>query len=384
MSPAKPTLDLLRSLTDAHVLRALMDRSRATRAELAEQTGISKPTISESVRRLAAAGVVHDTGERTKGRGGVGAYYAMSDAAGCALVVAIAPDGVVTETLDPRGVVLARATGAVDRPADPAQVRRTVRATARRVVTDTGRPARLAVVSAADPVDRRTGRLVQLPDAPFLLGELSPVAALQALVAGPVLVDNDVNWAARAERNAHPAGLDDVGYLYLGEGLGCAIVADGVVLRGHSGLAGEIAHLVTAGAGGEAVAFTEVFAQLGLRRPGTTAVDVDAVRLVLDVDSVPARETLDALAAAVGGVVAAIVALADPEVLVLGGPWGADPRVVAAVDAHCRKRSRPVAVRAATVVVEAPLAGARQGALDRLRSRIAEVGARVGAIRPAE
>jgi hypothetical protein len=30
------------------------------------------------------------------------------------------------------------------------------------------------MVSAAHPVNRRTGRLVHLPDAPFLLGELDP------------------------------------------------------------------------------------------------------------------------------------------------------------------------------------------------------------------
>ena len=54
----------------------------------------------------------------------------------------------------------------------------------------------LAVVSAADPVDRATGRLVHLPGAPFLLGELSPPDVLEGMVDGPVIVDNDVNWPA--------------------------------------------------------------------------------------------------------------------------------------------------------------------------------------------
>jgi predicted NBD/HSP70 family sugar kinase len=34
-------------------------------------------------------------------------------------------------------------------------------------------------------------------------------------------------------------------YLFLGEGLGCAVLTDGDVRRGHAGLAGEIAHVVT-------------------------------------------------------------------------------------------------------------------------------------------
>ena len=74
----------------------------------------------------------------------------------------------------------------------------------RRALGATGGRARLAVVSAADPVSRTTGRLVHLPDAPFLLGDLSPVQVLSGLVDGPVVVDNDVNWAAQAERDRRP------------------------------------------------------------------------------------------------------------------------------------------------------------------------------------
>ena len=69
-----PSLDLLRSLSDEHVLGALIDHQRLTRTELADVTGISKPTVSESVRRLVAAGLVIDTGERTTGRGRSGSY----------------------------------------------------------------------------------------------------------------------------------------------------------------------------------------------------------------------------------------------------------------------------------------------------------------------
>ena len=59
MTPAKPSLELLRSLTDEHVLRALIQERRLTRAEIAARTGISKPTVSESVKRLTQAGLLH-------------------------------------------------------------------------------------------------------------------------------------------------------------------------------------------------------------------------------------------------------------------------------------------------------------------------------------
>jgi len=102
----KPSLDLLRSLSDEHVLRALMQHRRLTSAGLAAETGLSKPTAGESVRRLAAAGLVADTGERTpggRGRGRVGSYYALAQDIGTALAVSIAPGEVVAERIDVYG-----------------------------------------------------------------------------------------------------------------------------------------------------------------------------------------------------------------------------------------------------------------------------------------
>ncbi len=106
MDPAKPSLGLLRSLTDEHVLRTLMRHRRLTRAELAAGTGISKPTVGESVRRLAEAGLVADTGQRTaggRGRGRVGSYYALADDIGVALAVSIAPEGIAARCVDAYG-----------------------------------------------------------------------------------------------------------------------------------------------------------------------------------------------------------------------------------------------------------------------------------------
>ncbi len=354
MAPKRPSLELLRSLSDEHVLRALMEQRQATRAELAVATGLSKPTVSESVRRLSAAGVVVDTGERTTGRGRVGTYYGLPAATGCALVIGIAPEGIVAEAVDVHGEVVARSH------ADAQEVTATLRRVAAEVAGRCAGPVRLAVVSVADPVDRETGRLVELPDAPFLVGELDAPAVLAEVVGGPVTVDNDVNWMARAERGS------DFVYVYLGEGVGCAVVSDGEVLRGHAGLAGEIAHVVTAGPGGRAMRLTEVFEALGLRRPGSTAIDVPALLRAVGSSAGTAAD----LASAVAGVLSAAVALADPAVVLLGGGWGRDPRVLAAVAREFARSPRHVPVEAAAVDDEPALAGARQTALRELRDAI--------------
>src|SRR5262245_3848244 len=132
-----------------------MRHRRLTRAELAAEIGISKPTAGESVRRLTERGLLTDTGERTpggRGRGRVGSYYSLAADVGTALAISIAPEGVVAEWLDAYGDTLHRA----ERPASPERVAQALR--------EVGAPpagagaVRLAVVSAADPVDRATGR----------------------------------------------------------------------------------------------------------------------------------------------------------------------------------------------------------------------------------
>jgi predicted NBD/HSP70 family sugar kinase len=371
MSSAKPSAGLLRELTDESVLMAFLRTHRLTRAELSVTTGLSKPTVADSVRRLQAAGLVADTGERTSGRGGVGTYYALSAQVGVALAMSVAPDGVTGEIVDARGSRLAILEKPVTRPATPATLKRLLAATAKTVINGYGPlMVRAAVVSAADPVDRVTGALVHLPDAPFLLGALSPADTLRDLVTGPVVVDNDVNWAARFERDARNAiagrSWDDFVYLYLGEGLGCAVVSDGEVRRGHGGLVGEIAHVLTVGPDGRAMPFVEVFEHLGLRHEGTSAIDISRLRERL---SAPEGEELARhLARAVGGVISAAVAFSDPSVIVLGGAWGSTEAMARAVVAQSGQLARPMPVEQAHVIDRPALAGARAAAVELLRN----------------
>src|SRR5579863_1587755 len=132
-----------------------MRRRRLTRAELAAETGISKPSVGESVRRLTETGLLADTGERTpggRGRGRVGSYYALAEDAGGALAVSIAPEGVTAELVDAYGDTGSRAEAEIGRPTRPEQVTAALR-TAAAGVTRGARPApRAAVVSAAGPV----------------------------------------------------------------------------------------------------------------------------------------------------------------------------------------------------------------------------------------
>ena len=373
MTIMKPSLALLRSLSDEAVLRALMDTPRLTRAELALATGLSKPTAAEAIRRLEQSGLVHDTGERTSGRGGVGTYYALSDQVGVALAVSVAPDGITAETVSASGAVRDRAVEPLHHPATPQSVTRRLKKAAQEAVQGLeAESVRVTVVSAADPVDRATGALVHLPDAPFLLGAMSPAAALRSVVSGPVLVDNDVNWAARAEREVrrheHGTELSDFVYLHLGEGLGCAVITDAEVRRGHRGLAGEIAHILVPGPSGRAVPFISIFGQLGLRHPESTAIDVMTVRDKLTAPG--GRQLARTLAAAICGVLTATTALCDPEIIVIGGAWGTAEGIIEAIQRAFAQQPRTVPIQPALATDEPSLTGARSSAIAKLRADI--------------
>ena len=151
-----------------------------------------------------------------------------------------------------------------------------------------------------------------------------------------------------AERDCAPAGtLRDFAYLYLDDGMGCAIVSDGEVRRGSGGLAGEVAHLITAGPQGRAMHLIDVFGELGLRRAGSTAIDAGRLLTVISSEQPQAAAVRRTLGQAIGGVLTAVVALSDPELVVIGGSWGTHPLVLDAVTTAFTRMPRHVALRAA-------------------------------------
>lgn len=360
MAGAPP--DVLRAGTDRRVLELLYD-GPLSRAELAAQGGFSKPTASESMRRLEARGLVGETGDRRRGVGRSATLMGIRPDAGVGLAVMIEPSAIRASTHGVSGAVVGESEVELLPGHGPRAVATALRKAVRAVATSASIPIRAAAVSAADPVRRSDGRLVELPDAPFLVGSLDARKALSPYVEGEVLVDNDVNWAAGAELSARP-GVADFGYLHLGTGLGGAVINDGVVRRGHHGLVGEIAHVVVAGPQGHAMPITQVFAEMGLRQANSTAIEVARVQEVLQDPS-----TAAVLGRALAGVVSAFVALADPEFTVVAGPWGelALPWLESAL------RDAP---RAATVVSpivdQPPLVGVRAGAVSALRQWVSD------------
>src|SRR5256885_1336278 len=117
-----------------------MRQQRLTRAELAAETGISKPTVGESVRRLVDAGLVADTGQRSaggRGGGGVGSYSARAGGVGAARGVSIAREGIAAECIDAHGGTVAGPKETISGPPRPVRVAAARRPAAEKTRRDT-------------------------------------------------------------------------------------------------------------------------------------------------------------------------------------------------------------------------------------------------------
>ena len=377
----RASLALLRRITDRHVVDQLLRTDGLTRAEIAAATGISKPTVSESVRRLEQDGVVAEAGAAPSGRRGpAGVHYRLRPDLGVALAVVGGPDGLVAEVLDVRGTLLRRVERATPSPVTAAALEPLLVALVAEAVTDVPGPVRACTLSLAGPVDRATGRLVHLPHSPFLVDELDARPLLEPLVGVRVEVDNDVNWAALAEHETGvAAGLDDFCYLHLGHGLGGAVVQGGHLVRGHAGLAGEPAHVLTVGPDGRAMPLVACFEELGLLRPGSDTIAVDEVLRTLTGTSADDERRRDAVVEAVAGVLVSVTALLNPAALVVGGPWadadGFSRRLVTRTEALLVPPTRVVP---AGLGLAAPLLGARVAALGALRTHLFDLGRPAG------
>jgi predicted NBD/HSP70 family sugar kinase len=187
-----------------------------------------------------------------------------------------------------------------------------------------------------------------------------------------VLLENEVNLAAIAEHLLLAGqGIDTFALLWLGAGVGAALVLDGRLRRGASGGAGEIGYLP--------VAVTGTHGPLGPIRlldcgaGGLVGVGglAGAGALAELAGQVPPEQWLPAVADRVVFGVAAFAVTLDPGVVVLGGENGAAGGVeLAGLVERRLAQICPVPARVLPTAVPGNpiLAGAVATALDRARA----------------
>ncbi|GAB2917108.1 ROK family transcriptional regulator [Micromonospora polyrhachis] len=374
---------LLRALNDRAALELLLARGPLTRSQLGELTGLSKVTASQLVERLEQRGLVTRVGEQAGGRGPNAQLYAVRPESAHVVGVDVGPDRVVAACADITGAVIGRVEQSTRDTDDPVGV---VHNAVVRAASDAKAPlesVRRVVLGTPGLVDPATGDITFAFNLPRWHRGL--LAALREDLHTPVVFENDVNLAAVAEAQSGAArGVDDFVLVWVGVGVGLAIMLNGRLHHGSSGAAGEIGYLPVPGvpiprdasrrakpafgqlAGAEAV--RAVAREGGFR--GTSAAD--AVRAAIAAGTA-GGPVLDELARRLALGVASTCVVLDPPLVVLAGEVGQAGgdalagRVQDEVAAITLVKPRVVVTR---LTEEPILRGALQTALDAVRDEV--------------
>ena len=394
------TPSLLRVLNDRAALDLLLGGEMLTRAQISEYTGVSKVTVSQMLARLEERGLVAIAGEQAGGRGPNAALYSVVPSSAYVAGLYVDFDLVSAAVADVTGRRVAEVSGNPNGTDDPVEL---VRGTIEQACASAGiEVTRLSALVIGSPgvVDPRTGdpRLaVNLP--------AWHEGALDALTDAwhkPVVIENDVNLAAMAERaDGAAASADDFVLVWLGVGLGLATILGGRLHRGTAGAAGEIGYLPVHGAplhtdlrhpasgGFQSLAGGNVVRELAAGYGFTAPTPAEAVGAAVSAashgdasygdasygggSSDRAEAFLGELAHRVAVGVASVCVVLDPGLVVLGGEVGraggtvlAD-RVAAAVASIWPSRPRVVPTG---VPGEPVLRGAMLAAVARARSAL--------------
>ncbi|WP_320065069.1 ROK family transcriptional regulator [Micromonospora sp. RTGN7] len=238
---------LLRALNDRAALELLLERGPLTRARLGELTGLSKVTASQLVERLEERGLVTRVGEQAGGRGPNAQLYAVRPASAYVVGVDVGAERVVAACADITGATTGRVELSTRDNDDPVGVvhNAVVQAASS---AGAGLPSiRRVVLGTPGLVDPGTGDITFAFNLPRWHRGL--LAALREDLDTPVVFENDVNLAAVAEAQSGAAReLSDFVLVWVGAGIGLAIMLGGRLHHGSSGAAGEIGYLPVPGA----------------------------------------------------------------------------------------------------------------------------------------
>ncbi|MBB5851432.1 putative NBD/HSP70 family sugar kinase [Amycolatopsis umgeniensis] len=324
----------MRKINQRAVLDLLRRSGPATRPQVAKDTGLSKPTVSQALLALEAAGLARATGHTSTGTGRSAVLYEADPTAGYVLGVDIGREHLRVAVSDLGHTVVARRDERNTSRSGTALVS-AVGALAAATVREAGLSQADIVVrvlgspGVADPAKRCFRHAPNLPG----WGKAGLLDELEGVLGPDLMVENDANLTAVGEGERGAArGASVFACITIGTGVGMGVMVNGAVFRGATGAAGEIGYLPygqshaadappVRGHLEEATAAQSVVRgarELGL---GTAKSAREVFRLARDGDELALR-AVEAEADRLAYTVASVAAVIDPELIVLGGGIG--------------------------------------------------------------
>src|ERR687888_119777 len=319
----RATPPLLRDLNERTVLEAIRGGAPISRAEISRRSGISKPTVSLALQSLLEANLVREATERPDGPGYGAVYFEPVAEAALVLGLDVGARFVRGAICDLAGAIRARQDVELPLAVVPEAVAAAERLRTSLFAASGLDPHRVdgVVVGVPGVVESETGLLRLAENVQGLEGRAF-ADELQTTLGLPVTLENDINLAALGEQWQGVAqGVDDFVFLSIGTGMGAGLVLGGELHRGRHGAAGEIDFALAAFDGVDPAApqVAQLAADLADRRADPRAV-FGAARNGDD----RARAVVDEVARRIALHVAPVAAVADVELVVLGGGIGAN------------------------------------------------------------
>jgi N-acetylglucosamine repressor len=201
-------------------------------------------------------------------------------------------------------------------------------------------------------VDDRHGRGVLSPNVPMTNGH-APAVDLATRLGLPCVLLQESHALCLAERDYGLAkGIDDFAVLDVGTGIGLGVMLGGRLLKGHSGLAGEIGHLTAVAQGGrtcgcgnsgclETIASDSALAFRASEKLDRT-VSVDEVIELARSQTIDLSAELDEIASYLAIGVAAVINLFNPAVVFIHSPlFDIDATLLDRVSERAGRRALP-------------------------------------------
>lgn len=305
------------------VLARVRSAGQIGRAEIARASGLSTQAVSNIIADLLADGMILEQGRRTGMRGLPAVQYGVNPAGGYAFGVEVRPDAVFAALLDLSGETLFSERCALQ-DATLDAVTRTLQSLLTRAVEATGAD-RARVLGAGIVLPGPFGETgieggeAELPD----WHHVDLVGWFEDALSLPVFVENDANAAAMAERVKGVAqGLDTYAFLYFGTGIGLGLVAQGRLMPGSFGNAGEIGHIPVP-CGGQTVPLETVVSRLSVQRhlagAGLNVTDGGDLRALYADNNPHLTAWLARATEPLSAAITTVENLFDPQAVILGG-----------------------------------------------------------------
>ncbi len=239
------TPSLLRAINARTILELVQHSGPISRAQVARDSGLSKPTVSLGLAALLEAGLVREVGRSSGGRGPTAVLYELNPEAGWVAGIDVGRYWVRAALVDITGNIVAR-RDARARVSSARTLIGQIGALARDLAGDAGiRWDQVSHVTVGSPgvFEPTRGAVILAPNLPGW-GRHGMVEALRAELGSRIGVENDVNLAAVGERwKGLGQGVRNFGFLSVGTGVGVGLVLGGELYRGSSGAAGEVGYL---------------------------------------------------------------------------------------------------------------------------------------------